>query len=62
MREKAILWYSGGREVVDVGFVVGVFTFNFVYLHSTKAQPYENVILIVCTYCTLLATLMNLEV
>ena len=51
----------GRREVVDMEFVMGVFTFYFVDLQSTKFIHHKNIILIVCTYCTLFATTANLE-
>ena len=51
----------GGIEVVDVRFVMGVFTFNFVDLQSTKFIHHKNIILLVCTYCILFATIENLE-
>ena len=62
VKEKAILSYSGGgREVVDVRFVMGVFTFYFVDLQGTKFIHHKNIILFICTYCTLFATIANLE-
>ena len=42
----------GGEQVVDAGFVMGVFTFYFVDLQSTIT----NTILIMCKYYTLLPT------
>ena len=62
VKNEATLWYSGReREVVEVQFVMGVFTFYFVDLQSTKLTHHKNIILLVCTYCTLFATIANLE-
>ena len=51
----------GGRGVVDVGFVMGVFISYFDDLQSTKAQPHKNIILMEYAYCTLLAMVASLE-
>ena len=51
----------GGRKVVEVRIVIGVFTFYFVGLQSTKFIHHKNIILLVCIYYTLFATIANLK-
>ena len=48
-------WFHAprGERVVDMGFVMGVFSFYFVDLWSTKFKHHKNIILIVFIYCTL---------
>ena len=52
---------GGEREVSDVRFVMGVFTFYFVDLQSNKFIHHQIIILIICTYCNLLARIATLE-